>query len=829
MTGLQEKRKPDESIPYNDLIELAPNAVLVVDEKGGILLVNAQAEEVFGYPRDELVGQPIEILIPQRFHSRHLVNRNNYISAPSARSMGQTVASYGRRKDGGEFPAEIDLSPLKTDRGLWVMAIVRDVTERKRFDVTLRYQMAELMMLHKVTMAVVEATHEDDLLERATEIIGEIFYPDNFGVALMEARPLAQGLRVHHSYYGVSVAKKESVINLGEGVIGQVAASGDVMRVSDTRLAPDHKPFADKTLCVMCVPLKVSDKVIGAINIESKQPNAFSDQDERLLNTIGGQLAAAIARLRSTAEELQRTAELEAMARVTAALRDVTTRTEMLPIILDELVDLFRADDAVIAMRDPSTGETVIELARGEQFVDQIGQRSPAGVGLGGYVISTGQPHLSSDLRNEPRFALSEFESITEPLASVCIPLIAKTETMGALWVMRSTPFVYEQLWLLTAIGDIAAAAIHRATLYEQTEQRARRLAAMRAVDVAIRSSFDAHDSLTILLTQAMDLLKVDAADVLLFDPDAQALNYFIGLGFRSNAIRQTHLQLGEGRAGLAALERRLIVTPTLSAPSHIRAQLLSEEEFESSCAAPLVIKGQVKGVLEIFHRQPLTMDRDWLEFFEAFANQAAVAVDHAELFSRLERSSKELALAYEATLEGWARALDLRDRETEGHTRRVTDMTERLARAMGIDEEMVGQMRRGALLHDVGKLGIPDSILLKEGALTKDEQATMRKHPTYAYKMLSSINYLQPALDIPYYHHEKWDGTGYPSGLRGEEIPLAARIFAIVDVWDALSVDRPYRAAWSQEKVKGYLREQVGLYFDPQVVEAFLKVLNEE
>jgi len=827
MTGLQEKRNPDESIPYNDLIESAPNAIVIVDDKGSIVLVNAQAEEVFGYSRDELLGQPIEILIPERFRSRHLTDRNNYISAPSARSMGQNAASYGRRKDGSEFPAEVDLSSLTTGRGLRVMSIIRDVTERKRFDIMLRYQMAELTMLHKVTLATVEATHEEELLGQSTEIIGDTLYPDSFGIALLDERTSVPGLRLHHSYRGVSTAKKESVIKRGEGAMGQVAADGAARRVSDTRLAPEHTPFADKTLSQLCVPLKVNDKVIGVINVESKQPNAFSDQDERLLITIAGQLAAAIARLRATAEELQRAAELETMVGVTSALRDVMTRAEMLPIILDEIIKLFGAEDAVVDMRDSSTGETVIELARGKRFVNHMGQRLPPAAGLSGYVISTGQPYVSIDLRSEPRFTFPEL--VTESLASVFIPLIAKNATMGVLWVTRPAPFVYEQLWLLTAIGDIAAAAIYRATLYEQTEQRARRLDAMSAVDVAIRSSFDARDSLTVLLRQVLELLKVDAADVLLLEADTQVLTYFIGLGFRSNAIRQTHLQLGEGRAGRAASERRLIVTPTLSAPSHIRAQLLAEEEFESSCAAPLVIKGQVKGVLEVFHRQHFVADRDWLDFFEAFANQAAVAVDHAELFSRLESSSKELALAYESTLEGWARALDLRDRETEGHTRRVTDMTERLARAMGVDEEAIGQMRRGALLHDVGKIGIPDSILLKEGALTKDEQATMRKHPTYAYKMLESITYLHPALDIPYYHHEKWDGTGYPRGLKGEEIPLAARIFAIVDVWDALSVDRPYRAKWSQEKVQGYLREQVGLYFDPQVVEAFLKVLNEE
>jgi len=827
MTGIQKKRKLDESFPNSDLIESAPNAIVVVDDGGNIVLVNAQTEEVFGYSRNELVGQPIEILVPQRFHSQHLVDRNNYISAPTPRTVQPAVTLYGRRKDGSEFPSEIDLSPLKTDRGLWVMAIIRDVTERKRFDVTLRYQMAELTMLHKVTMAVVEAANEDDLLERVSGIIGETFYPDNFGVALMNARPLAQGLRVHHSYYGVSAAKKEAVINLGEGVIGQVAASGDVMRVGDARLTPECKPFADKALSFLCVPLKVSDKVIGVINVERKQLNAFSQDDERLLITIAGQLTAAMARLRATAEEQQRTTELDAMVRVTSALRDVMTRAEMLPIILDELIELLHADDAVVGMRDPSTGETVIELARGKRFTHYVGQRTPAGAGLGGHVISTGQPHLSSDLRNEPRFALSE--TVTEPLASICIPLTAKDETLGMLWLTRSTPFVYEQLWLLTAIGDIAAAAIYRATLFEQTEQRARRLDAMRAVDIAIRSSFNARDSLNILLTQVLELLKVDAADVLLFDPDTQALKYFIGFGFRWGAIRQTYLQLGEDYAGRAALEQRPLVAPTLNAPQHTRAQLLADEGFESSGAAPLVVKGQVKGVLEVFHRQQLAADKDWLEFFEAFANQAAVAVDNAELFSRLEMSSNELTLAYDMTLEGWARALDLRDKETEGHTRRVTEMTERLARAMGVDEETVRQMRRGAMLHDVGKLGIPDRILLKEGKLTQDEQATMRKHPTYAYKMLESITYLHPALDIPYYHHEKWDGTGYPGGLKGEEIPLAARLFAIVHVWDALSVDRPYRAAWSQDKVKSYLREQSGTHFDPQVVEAFITVLKGE
>jgi putative nucleotidyltransferase with HDIG domain len=181
--------------------------------------------------------------------------------------------------------------------------------------------------------------------------------------------------------------------------------------------------------------------------------------------------------------------------------------------------------------------------------------------------------------------------------------------------------------------------------------------------------------------------------------------------------------------------------------------------------------------------------------------------------------------LAYDTTLEGWSRALDLRDKETEGHTQRVTEMTLQLARAMGITDEELIHIRRGALLHDIGKMGVPDRILLKEDKLSEEEWQLMRKHPVYAYELLSPIPFLRDALSIPYGHHEKWDGTGYPRGLKGEQIPLAARIFAIVDVWDALRSARPYREPWNEDQVREYLTQQSGKQFDPQVVAAFLNM----
>jgi putative two-component system response regulator len=192
---------------------------------------------------------------------------------------------------------------------------------------------------------------------------------------------------------------------------------------------------------------------------------------------------------------------------------------------------------------------------------------------------------------------------------------------------------------------------------------------------------------------------------------------------------------------------------------------------------------------------------------------------------AKLQRAHHELAQAYDETLKGWSLALELRDNETQGHSQRVTELTLSLAQAMGIGDGEIVHIRRGALLHDIGKMGIPDSILHKPGPLNEDEWKIMHQHPVYAYQVLSPIGYLRPALDIPYNHHEKWNGSGYPRGLKGEQIPLAARIFAVVDVWDALRCDRPYRAAWSDDNVRAYIREQAGIHFDPSIVKVFLKL----
>ncbi len=359
--------------------------------------------------------------------------------------------------------------------------------------------------------------------------------------------------------------------------------------------------------------------------------------------------------------------------------------------------------------------------------------------------------------------------------------------------------------------------------------QQMQRLAVLRRLQMSISASLDLHMTIDLLLDHVMHMLDIDAALVLQPAPYSQHLEYVAGRGFRSSAIQWSRLRMGEGYGGRIALERHPLMVADMRRPGYAcqRAALFEKENFVSYYGVPLVAKDQVKGVLELFSRTPMAVDQEWGGFLEALAGHAAVVMDNVELVDHLRRSKEEVTLAYDATIEGWARALELRDAETEGHSRRVTEMTVRLARAMEFDEEEIVAIRRGAILHDIGKMAIPDSILLKPGPLTDEERAIMRQHPKYAHRLLSSIPFLRASIDIPYCHHERWDGTGYPQGLQGEQIPLKARLFSVVDVWDALSSDRPYRRGWPPERVYAFLRENAGTAFDPHVVEVFLKMLD--
>lgn len=371
-------------------------------------------------------------------------------------------------------------------------------------------------------------------------------------------------------------------------------------------------------------------------------------------------------------------------------------------------------------------------------------------------------------------------------------------------------------------------------TKYKQTEYRMerqlKRLSALRSIDLAIASGLDLNLLLSILLDRVIDTMHVHAADVLLLDPDMNVLRFGAGKGFHTNILQHTHLKPGQGYAGKAVMERRMVSVPDLTkhANEFDRSPLFPTEQFVVYYGVPLIAKGRVLGVLEIFHRSPLHIDEDWLDFLNIISGQTAIAIDSAIMFKDIQRSNLELSLAYNATIDAWSRTLDLRDKETEGHTRRVTDITVRFAAMSGIKDTDLIHIRRGATLHDIGKVVIPDNILFKPGPLDLAEWETMRQHPKYAVDLLSPIKYLEPAMEIPHWHHERWDGSGYPDHLVGEEIPYSARLFALADVYDALTSDRPYRNAWLKQDAIQYIESQSGKHFDPRLVPEFLNMVSD-
>ncbi len=357
-----------------------------------------------------------------------------------------------------------------------------------------------------------------------------------------------------------------------------------------------------------------------------------------------------------------------------------------------------------------------------------------------------------------------------------------------------------------------------------EQDQELARLYALVDMGKVINSSLD----LTTVLNEVMDtIISLTGAErgFLMLSNRTGVLEFRVARNMARETLEEEEFSISSTIANRVAEQGEPVLTTNAQEDPRFTGQhSVAIYNLRSILCVPLKVKGQVTGVIYADNRirSGAFTQRD-LNILTAFANQAAVAIENARLFNDLQRSNFELAQAYDITLEGWARALELRDQETEGHTRRVTELTVRLAKGMGFEGEELNHIRRGALLHDIGKMGIPDRILLKPGKLTPEEQEIMKKHPVYAYEMLEPIEKLRPALYIPHRHHEKWDGTGYPDGLKGRDIPLPARIFAIVDVWDALRSNRPYRESWSVEKVRTHLREQSGTHFDPVVVDAFL------
>jgi PAS domain S-box-containing protein len=770
---------------YRLLVELSPDAICVYqDDK--IIFANPAAVKLLGASApEELIGKVVIDFVHPEYRSMVLERTRHQIVE---RKIVPLAEEKFIRLDGSVIEVDVIAAPIRSQNAISVMVIFRDITERKRAERALQ----ESQQMLRTVLDTIPV---------------RVFWKDRNSTFLGCNRPFAldAGLQSPEEIPGkndfqMAWAEQAELYRADDRVVMETGTAK--VDYEEAQTTPDG---ATRWLRTGKIPLlDVDGQIIGLLG-------SYED--------ITG-------RKRVEQEVAHRLAELEAVNRISTVLRGSQTLDEMLPRLLDETLEMLETEAGEILLYDSSGDRLWLSVSRG--WFTQTGEINIAsGEGIAGHVFQTGEPYFSPEYALDTYVHKSTLPHIPAGWGGICVPIRAERETIGVLFVSVRLPrqLKEEDAHLLTTVSEIAGSAIRRVALHEQTMRQLQHLDALRSIDTAISSMFDLRLTLGILLDHITSQLVVDAADILLFNPLTHILEFTAGRGFRTSGIERSHLRLGEGYAGRAALERTRFNIPDLSAQGNgfLRLPLLEGEAFIAYYGVPLVTKGQVKGVLEIFHRAVLNPDVEWLDFLETLAGQAAIAIDNASLFESLQHSNMELATAYDATIEGWSRALDLRDRETEGHTQRVTEMTIRLAQAMNMSEDELVHLRRGTLLHDIGKMGVPDEILHKPGPLTGEERKVMRQHPQFAFEMLSPIAYLRQAIDIPYYHHEKWDGSGYPGGLKGEQIPYAARIFSVVDVFDALTSDRPYRKAWTRRAALEYIRGRAGKQFDPQVVRVFL------
>ena len=621
-------------------------------------------------------------------------------------------------------------------------------------------------------------------------------------------------------------------LEIGAGILGNIALNkvGEIVNDSanDPRAIIIKGTNTDPHEHIMGVPVLEKDLLTGLLVVWRKGiEQEYRPSDLDFLGSLAQQAATALKNARLYDEAQRRIREMETINRVSALMRETQSQSEMCEILLMETLDLLDAEHGSVWIHDPSINMIIQRTARSANRKIKYPQLK-LGDGIVGHVLSTGKVYISAELKRDPLLFEGNRETMLDGYGGAGIPIYSTDGPLGVLMVqLESSRHLEDYISLLTTLAEIAGNSIHRADLFDQSREQVRKLTTLRDIDSAIASSTDLRVTLNILMDHTLRHLKVDAIDILLYYAELQSLTYLCSAGFRSASPTRPLMRLGEGVAGQVVMKGRIEQISNLHESSEARHDpLLMREGFISYIGVPLIVKGQIKGLFELYHRSPFEPKDEWMQFMQTLAGQAAIAIDNAQLFDNLQRSNQEIRQAYDTTLEGWARALELRDRETEGHTRRVTQRTMDLARFMNISEDELVNIYRGVLLHDIGKMGVPDQILRKTGPLTDPEWAEMRKHPQHAFNLLSPIPYLRPALDIPYCHHEHWDGSGYPRGLKGEQIPLSARIFSVIDIWDALLSDRPYRNAWPEDKVITYIKDISGTILDPGVVEAFLKMV---
>lgn len=796
---------------------------------------------------DVLAGQPHitpDLALETEYPAERLLYESGYRSRVNVPLIagGRVIGALNLASTRSNAFGPADLPLLEQ-----VAADLAAALEKARLHAAQRRRAERMAQLQAISQRIAGSLEPDEVARRICQgVTQDLGYRMAWVGLLQEGDPVVHPVGQHgfEAGYLDTIEVRWDSNPLGGGPTGRAVRMGEPVIMAHINSDPSYAPWRQAALArgyrsSAAFPMRSRERIIGVLNVYAAQPDAFDEVEVSILSILANQAAVALENARLFAETRQRSNEMAALYQTALEIAgEFAGQGEMQPLlqrIVERATDLLGGDGGGLYLANPD-GDSVTCVVSYHTPADYTGVTLRRGEGSAGKVLAAGKPLIIDDYRTwSGRAAM--FETDQPFRAVISVPLKWAGRVCGVLHVLDQSGtrrFNRDDLRLLEMFAHHAATALENARQLEDARSRADELKALHKVALDVTSNLELPSVLEAIVHRAATLLGARGGGVYLYDPDREELELVVShhLGRDLTGAR---LRLGEGLSGKVVAERRPMVVDDYRTWSG-RAPQYTDAPWTAIIAVPLQVGERVLGVLNITDdTRGRSFGADDLHLATLFAAYAAIAVENAQLYADTRHQSQELARLltqleenYDVTLSALSAALDARDRETEGHSTRVAELACTIAQAMSLPEKDLVSLFRGGLLHDVGKIGISDAILHKPGPLDDEEWQIMRQHPGIGARILQRIGFLEHALEVVLYHHERYDGKGYPHGLQGEDIPVTARIFAVADAYDAMRSNRPYRAAMSHEEALAELRRCAGTQFDPKVVEVFLQVVTQ-